>query len=78
MPWIISDRLEPVYYDDPRPTMESAEWGVWSMCENFGLDFSTISDTGTVENLLEAGYTLDEIADCDVPKKDLIDNASPL
>lgn len=78
MPWSISENLEPVYHDDPRPTMEDAEWGVWKMSQDFGLDFSTISDTGTVENLLEEGYNLDEIADCDVSEEDFLDNAYPL
>ena len=78
MPWTISDRLEPVYYDDPRTTMEDAEWGVWKMCGDFGVDFATISDTGTVDNLLDVGYTLDEIADRDVSEEDFLDNVYPI
>lgn len=49
--------------DNEEYMMEQAEWAVWEILEEFGYDMGEISDTGTVENVLLRGYTLEDIVD---------------
>jgi sialic acid synthase SpsE len=55
-------------------TMEAAEQGVFDLCEKFGEDFAYVSDTGTVENLLDAGFTMYQIASGDIHRYAFISN----
>lgn len=41
--------------------MEQAEWHVWNFLRDSGSDTREISDTGTVDNLVNDGWTPSEI-----------------
>lgn len=41
--------------------MEQAEQAIADWCDENGVDFAYVSDTGTVENLLSDGWTYTDI-----------------
>lgn len=55
--------------------MDIAEQAVFDLCERHGVDFSQVSDTGTVENLMENhGYSYGDIANGEVAKEHFLDS----
>lgn len=53
---------------------EQAEDYVYKIVASEGIDTERISDTGTVENLREEGYTLEDISEGRVPTPTVLDN----
>lgn len=55
-------------------TIQDAEAMVYDMLDSAGINTELISDTVTVENLLDEGYTLTMIAEGMVNRQQLLDN----
>lgn len=53
---------------------ELAETFVAEVIMDSDVDFGLVSDTGTVENLIENGYTIGAIVDGKVPHNVVLDN----
>lgn len=56
--------------------MEQAEIYVYDFLDNNGVDTEEISDTGTVENLLDCGFSITQISEGRVPAHTILDNIS--
>lgn len=55
-------------------SFEIAESVVAEIIMDSDVDFGLVSDTGTVENLIENGYTIGAIVDGKVPHNVVLDN----
>lgn len=53
---------------------EQAEGYVYNFLDLHGIDTEEISDTGTVENICERGYTLEDIYEGRVPSLVILDS----
>ena len=53
---------------------EQAEDFIYNFLDTHGIDTERISDTGTVDNLREEGFTLEDISKGRVPDQTILDN----
>lgn len=56
--------------------MEQAQFFIYDFLDAHGIDTERISDTGTVENIVDRGYSVEDVANGKVPSLVILDNIS--